>query len=132
MKVAGNSITRSADCRLRTKKRFALSEPAMQNNPIEGFNGIRAKSTSTMIVIEIPNVMQLISVILENDEERRYGFTRPQGKGLKQMMVPVGGRNVTGAKIQIALERASVELIDVNGAAPAVVFRKPVNGKSGK
>jgi hypothetical protein len=69
---------------------------------------------------------------LENDEERRYGFTRPQGKGLKQMMVPVGGRNVTGAKIQIALERASVELIDVNGSAPAVVFRKPVNGKSGK
>jgi predicted transcriptional regulator len=56
----------------------------------------------------------------------------PTIKRLEANDGPVGGRSGTGAKIQIALERAGVEFIDEDGGGPGVRLRKPVRGKSGK
>ena len=48
----------------------------------------------------------------------------PTIKRLEAHDGPLGGRNETGTKIRLALERAGVEFIDENGGGPGVRLRK--------
>jgi predicted transcriptional regulator len=48
----------------------------------------------------------------------------PTIKRLESQDGPLGGRNVTSAKIRSALETAGIEFIDENGGGPGVRLRK--------
>jgi DNA-binding XRE family transcriptional regulator len=48
----------------------------------------------------------------------------PTIKRLEAQDGPLGGRDETGAKIRLALERGGVEFIDENGGGPGVRLRK--------
>jgi DNA-binding XRE family transcriptional regulator len=48
----------------------------------------------------------------------------PTVKRLEARDGPLGGRNETGTKIRLALERAGVEFISENGGGPGVRLRK--------
>jgi DNA-binding XRE family transcriptional regulator len=52
------------------------------------------------------------------------GISVPTIKRLEAQEGPLGGRNETASKIQLALEAAGIEFIDENGGGPGVRLRK--------
>jgi predicted transcriptional regulator len=68
----------------------------------------------------------------QEDLAEAANVSLPTIKRLEANDGPVGGRSGTGAKIQIALERAGVEFIDENGGGPGVRLRKSAKEKPRK